>query len=535
MRRPLRSLPPALVLTGLAFVPRAIAQPSPEDGSERALRAMAAQLQALRGDNAQLATRLDTLHADLQAILAQLAASPARSAAPAATATAAPAPPARPTADAVATKFFPADAGLAEFPSPENSRMVRSGTSISGRPYLLDSSGTVHKLVPVTPDVPNGYTVNGSWAKGGGSDHSPVPQLLVRQGKVFAQANGGPWQFYNSGGGSLYNASLPDAFQTDASGQTTAAVSASNAKMPTLPTRRSPAPGTSGHTLKVCASCQYGTISAAIKAAGAGDTVEIGPGRYHEAPPVWTVPLKIVFGSGASLDLTGLTGSLARGKGALVPAADSVIVNPVITGVAMDQGSAQGTAAIRPDLGAGYVDIVGGSLTKNQNGIAGGDVPVVMTVTDTKLFNNGLGDGYTHNIYMSHGTLSVTLTNVQSTDPNGGHAAKIRAFALAIKGGSYDAFSAASIDVPDGTVAPAIIDGATIVKKAGAYNHTVLDYATEDTSSGNGGLILRNVTLDLQCENPAILVGGGSVVTIEPSTKINGAKPEGKGGTVKGL
>ena len=305
-------------------------------------------------------------------------------------------------------------------------------------------------------------------------------------------------------------------------------------KEPSKPPRQSPAPGTSGRTLKVCSSCQYGSITAAIKAAAAGDTVDIGPGRYKEAPPAWTVPLKLVFENGAAMDLAGLTGSLARGKGALVPAADSIIVNPVITGTAMDQKVAQSTAAIRPDNGAGYVDIVGGSLSGNQNGIAGGDVPVVMTVTGTKLSNNGLGDGYTHNIYMSHGTLSVTLKDVQSTDPNGGHAAKIRAFQFAVTGGSFEAFSAAAIDIPDGTVSPSVIDGATIIKKAGAYNHTVLDYATEDTSSGNGGLTLRNVTLDLHCENPAILIGGGSVVTVEAS-KINGAKPEGKGGTLKGL
>ena len=521
----------APVLAGLTMIsPAAMAQTAPADIT-RELHNVQNEI-ATKGD--QLGVKLDTIHNDLQALLRQLQAGGAG--APHSTAAAAAPAAAAPAVDTIATQYFPADPGVAQFPSPENSRMIRTATGVSGRPYLLDSTGTVHKLVPVTPAVPNGYTVNGAWAKGGGSDHSPVPQLLVRQGKVFAQANGGPWQFFNSGGGSLYNASLPDPFQTDASGQTTSKEAASSVNMPNKAARQSPAPGTSGKTLKACASgCQFRTITAAIQAARAGDTVEIGAGRYKEAPPAWTVPLKIVFDNGASMDLTGLTGSLARGKGALVPAADSIIVNPVITGTAMDQGSAQGTAAIRPDMGAGYVDIVGGTLSANQNGISGGDVPVVLTVTDTKLIHNGLGDGYTHNIYMSHGTLSVTLTNVQSTDPNNGHAAKIRAFEVSIKGGSFDAFSAAAIDIPDGSVGLAVIDGATITKKAGAYNHTVLDYATEDTASGNGGMVLRNVTLNLMCENPAILVGGGSVVTIEPSTKINGTKPEGKGGTVKGL
>lgn len=56
----------------------------------------------------------------------------------------------------------------------------------------------------------------------------------------------------------------------------------------------------------------------------------------------------------------------------------------------------------------------GGKLFKDQNGIAGGDVPVVLTVTGTYLHDNGLGDGYTNNIYMSIGTLAVSLTDVRS-------------------------------------------------------------------------------------------------------------------------
>ena len=160
-------------------------------------------------------------------------------------------------------------------------------------------------------------------------------------------------------------------------------------------------------------------------------------------------------------------------------------------------------------------------------------VPVVLTIENTKLFNNGLGDGYTHNMYMSGGTLSVTLTNVQSTNPNGGHAVK-SVPSTAVTGGSFDAFSAAAIDIPNGSALPAIIDGATIIKEAGANNHTVVDYATDDTSSGNGGLLIRNSTLNLFCESPFFNVGAGSTVTLQ-DTKVTGSKPTTQGGTMKGL
>lgn len=484
-------------------------------------------------DAAVLGSKLDALHADMQALIKQLQSAPATAASTSTSSSAGTS--VATSTDAIAAKFFTADPGNAAFPSPENSRIVRLNGVISGRPYLLASDGSVHQLVAPTAAGPHGYTVNGQMVTGGGSG-DVYNQLLVRQGKVFAQLASGQWQQFNPGMASMYNASLPDAYQTDASGQTTSTVANSSVTAPTPAARNAIAPGSTGKILKVCASgCAYRTLTAAIGAAANGDTVDLGPGTYKEAPPAIAVSLKIMWEKGAVLDLTGLTSSLAHGKGAIVPMNDLLLVNPVITGTAMDQGSAQGTAAIRPETGCNYIDIQGGELYGNQNGVAGGGIPVVLTMTDTYLHDNGLGDGGTHNIYMSTGTLKVILKNVRSLNPNGGHALKDRAFDTSVTGGVFEAFSAASIDIPQGSVSQAVLDGVIITKKAGAYNHTVLDYATENTTSGNGGLLIKNSTLNLLCDNPAILVGAGSVVTIDPSTKITGTKPTAQGGTVKGL
>lgn len=487
-------------------------------------------------DAAILGKKLDDLLDQLKkAPLATVAPSASSSSAGAATASST-----APIASSTDATYFPVDPGNAAFPSPENSRQIRTATGISGRPYLIDKNGSVHTLVPATAAVPQGYTVNGARAGGGGdvNDLSSIYMLMIeRQGQVYVQRAGGQWQWFNPGMGGNYNAgSLPDAFQTDASGATTSTIAVSSVKAPTPAPRAAIAPGSSGKVLKVCATgCAYTTLTAAIQASVAGDTVDLGAGTYKEAPPAIAVPLKIIWEQGAILDGTGLTGSLAHGKGLIIPMSDLLLVNPVITGTAMDQGSAQGTAAIRPETGCNYIDIQGGELYGNQNGIAGGDIPVVLTVTGTSLHDNGLGDGYTHNIYMSGGTLSVTLNNVNSVNPNGGHAAKVRAYALTINGGTFEAFSAAAIDDPQGSVGVALIDGATIIKKAGAYNHTVLDYATENNNSGNGGMTIRNTTFNLLCDNPVIMVGAGSVVTLEGSNKFIGTKPTANGGKVAGL
>jgi len=433
-------------------------------------------------------------------------------------------------------KYFPKNAGDADFPSPENSRMVRLNGVVSGKPYLIASDGSVHQLVTPTAAIPNGYAVNGSHAGGGGNDEQ-FSQLLVRQGKVFVQRSTGQWQAFNPGMNSIYNASLPDAFATDASGATTSTVATSTVKAPAQAARAKIAPGSSGKTLKVCATgCAYSSLTAAIMRAANGDTINLGAGTYKEAPPAIAATLKIVWEPGAVLDLNGLTNRLAHGKGAIVPMTDILLVNPVITGTAMDQGSAQGTAAIRPETGCNYIEIQGGELFKNQNGIAGGDVPVVLTVTGTYLHDNGLGDGYTHNIYMSSGTLAVSLTDVRSINPNNGHALKSRAFNTSVTRGEYEAFSAAPIDIPQGSVSQAVLDGVIIIKKAGAYNHAIIDYATENNASGNGGLIIKNSVINLNCDSPFFNVGASSIITIDPSTKMTGNKPTIiGGGKVAGL
>ena len=63
---------------------------------------------------------------------------------------------------------------------------------------------------------------------------------------------------------------------------------------------KSPAPGTSGKTLTVGAGANFPDHLGSNHSCSAGDTVDISAGVYKEAPPAWTVPLKIVFEQGAS-------------------------------------------------------------------------------------------------------------------------------------------------------------------------------------------------------------------------------------------
>lgn len=73
--------------------------------------------------------------------------------------------------------------------------------------------------------------------------------------------------------------------------------------------------GSAGATDGSCASAAYSTITSAVSAAAAGDTVLVCPGIYHETVSI-TKTIQLV-GKGATIDATGLTnGVLIDGAGA---------------------------------------------------------------------------------------------------------------------------------------------------------------------------------------------------------------------------
>ena len=443
-----------------------------------------------------------------------------------------------------ANLYFPADAGNALFPSPENSRVVRnSDGTFSSKPYLVDSTGVTHRLVMPSADFPNGYTVNGARTGGGGSEEQ-YNLLLLRQHEVYAQRSTGQWQHFNPAQGSMYNSSLPDAFVSSTGGSTgtTDTLPPSTVKARTLAAPMMPAPGTAGvPTVTVGADKQYQTIGAAIAAAMPGATIVVDPAVYKEAPPAIQKPLKIVGNGGQyTVDCDGLTALLAWGKAAFVLAADFMMSDAIVKNVARDQEGANLTCAVRPDAGCGYFTATNCDFSDCQVGVGSGEDTVKIVLNGCKLARNGLPDGnggrgYTHNIYTGHGA-SLTLNNCSLTNPDGGHALKHRGWELSvtntvISGG----MEAAVIDMPNGSVAPSLFDNCTVTQVAGAYNHTVLDYGTDSFDNGNGGVLFKGGSITANADNPKMMIGAGGTVTIDPSCKVGGNKIEAVGGKIVGL
>jgi hypothetical protein len=466
-----------------------------------------------------------------KAILASVAAAEGASAPVTSTGTTAPAAPINnfPTLASGAP-----DIENATVPSPENATIVILGGKVTGAPYLVDSNVSVWTLTMNPAGLGVAYV--GSTQVGGGGAAQGIEQLLVRQGLVYCiLQNGGQVQLWNPSEGSLYNATLPPASVATGTGTVTPPA------LPTLPALP-PTPaimgGSSGKIINCGSGQTLATITAGINAAAAGDKVQVAAGTYNETLPELSVPILLDLG-GATLSGTGLTASLAGGGlGLIVPNAPGCIVqNGTITSVAMDQASAQMTAAVRPNGGCSYLETNNLTCTGNQTGFACGGFPIVWIDTGSILHNNGLGDagGDTHNAYFSTGNVSaggcqVTLNQTTSiidptaTGPQGplqGHAIKCRQeHGIIVNGGTFAAPSATIFDISDGSTTPVQLNGSTLNKTATDSNHGIIGYGMEATTNGLAGIVMNQGTVNALCASP-LWQGSGGTLTLTDVT-LNG-------------
>ena len=423
------------------------------------------------------------------------------------------------------------DLANASVPSPENSTIIILGGKPTGAPYLVDSNVAIWTLT-INPAGLGVAYVNSTQVGGGGAA-AGVDQLVVRGGLVYCVLVGGQVQLWNPSQGSLYNATMPA--PTGAVAPAAAPVQ-QLPPLPALPAVPAVLGGTSGRIVNCGSGQALATISAGIVLANAGDTVQVAPGAYNEALFELSVPMLLDLG-GATLSGVGLTAKLAGGGlGLVVPNASGCIIqNGTITGVALDQASAQMTAAVRPGSGCSYLQTKNLVCTGNQIGFASGGYPLVWIDTGSTLHNNGLGDaaGSTHNAYFSTApgaqtTLNNTISIIDPTasGPLGllqGHAIKCRQeHGIIINGGTFAAPGATIIDIPDGSTTPVQLNGATLNKTAADPNHGVLGYAMESKTNGLAGVVINGGTINALCASPQ-WQGTGGTITIEPGTILNGA------------
>jgi hypothetical protein len=206
----------------------------------------------------------------------------------------------------VKAKFFPADSGMALFPSPEGSRItVDPDGTLSGPPYLLDALGNRYRFDRNADGIHAAVLVSnigGGTSKLYGAQVSfngtPVPdtsgrnlasgaftKIMIAQGKVYMTAFGGQTLIINGGVSSLSVTAQPVAWSDPfygyksahnigtGDGSTGSTGGGGGVPIPADPPAPAVKPGSNGNVLKFGTGQTYAGPTAALAAAKPGDTV----------------------------------------------------------------------------------------------------------------------------------------------------------------------------------------------------------------------------------------------------------------------
>ncbi len=241
-------------------------------------------------------------------------------------------------------------------------------------------------------------------------------------------------------------------------------------------------------TVGAGAGYDFATLSSAIGAAQANDTINIAAGFYVNDFATINVPLIIQATGGIAVLDANIP--IPNGKAILITNADVTIKNIEFRGAAVADANGAG---IRVQAGNLIVD--GSIFRDNQNGIlAAPAAATTVTISNSTFDNNGQsGDGTTHGVYVgaidaliiSGSTFSGTIV---------GHDIKSRAANTIITDNILDdgvsGTTSYAIDISNGGVAT--ISGNTITQGVNTQNPAMIAYAPEGGTYAINSLFVAN-------------------------------------------
>jgi hypothetical protein len=245
------------------------------------------------------------------------------------------------------------------------------------------------------------------------------------------------------------------------------------------------AAGASGRVLRVGPARQFKTVRAACAACRDGDTVEIDAGVYKGDVCKWTRSDITVRGVGGMAHLDA-DGKHEGGKGTFV-----------VHGRNFTAENLEFSGSKVPDENGSGIRAHGRGLTvrncyfhDNENGIlGGGGSESDVLIEYCEFARNGHGDGYSHNMYISH-VRSLTVRFTYSHHANIGHNLKSRALRNVITYNRImdeaDGRSSYSIDLPNGGFS--VVVGNLIQQGPRTDNSAIFAYAAEGAKNPDSRL-----------------------------------------------
>jgi hypothetical protein len=169
------------------------------------------------------------------------------------------------------------------------------------------------------------------------------------------------------------------------------------------------------------------------------------------------------------------TGNIPNDKGILIVNTDATIDHFEFSGA---KGASGNDAGIRYQGGA--LTLTNSYFHDNQNGLlAAPSATGTITIDNSEFANNGIGDGYTHNLYVNS-IAKLTITDSYFHDAVVGHEIKSRAAETVITNTRIidnNSTSSYSIDMPNG--GKATLSGNVIQQGPNGDNPNIIAYGEE--------------------------------------------------------
>jgi hypothetical protein len=257
--------------------------------------------------------------------------------------------------------------------------------------------------------------------------------------------------------------------------------------------------------LRVGPTRAYTTIRAAAAATVAGDSVLIDAGTYVGDVTSWNAS-NVYAGAVGGRAVLQANGAQEGGKGIWVVYGNNFTAENIeFTGASVPDGNGAG---IRNST-SGYLVVRNCYFHDNEDGILGGADSILI---ENSIFDhNGLGDGYTHNMYIWGRSVTVRYTYTHRARI--GHNIKTRGQNNYILYNRImdesDGTASYSIDVPD--CGRTYIIGNVIEQGPNTDNSTIISYGAESALNTQDLYVVNNTIVNDR-------TGGGTFLSIAGST-----------------
>lgn len=244
-------------------------------------------------------------------------------------------------------------------------------------------------------------------------------------------------------------------------------------------------------TISVGPGETYTTISAAVAAAQAGDTIQVQAGLYENDFPETKVPLTLMAVGGRVV--MRATVPPPNQKGILLTDTDATVIGFDFTGAHIPNSWGGNGAGIRYQ--GGNLTVQDCYFAHNQDGLLSAPSSGTITILNSEFAYNGNktgpNAGYTHNIYVGM-VAKLDIENSYIHSANVGHEVKSRAAVTVINNSRIvdgpAGTASYSVDLPQGGIAT--ITNSYIEKGPHAGNQTVVSFGEEGNLQPNSALSL---------------------------------------------